>query len=289
MLARNPIPSFFALFALGAGVMYLSGQGRADTVDDWFEKHHGYLLAKTSGRVPEPSLYAPVELHATLFPGEDGQGPTGNLDITPNNLRLDKRYSSTDVTHGQVWTGAIVPVVGRLFRASVHRNADGGGYISLHLLAEKQLPPGISFRKDSLLLPSPVASQHPMTALVATSGIKGAASFIDGLRVYAIEEKDGKVMASIGGGYSGKWPQVAVKVGDYLQLGDVGHEVRAIVPRDRKKNLIGWVELGGEPVPVAKLRERKATVVNPRPKDDEPGSPGRPTELPSGPGNQPRR
>ena len=41
----------------------------------------------------------------------------------------------------------------------------------------------------------------------------------------------------------------------------MGHEVLAVVPQDRKRNIFGWVELAGKPIPVADLVKQSATVI----------------------------
>ena len=137
------------------------------------------------------------------------------------------------------------------------------------IVPERNIPEGVSFQKSSLVLPGPSLPERPGSAYFSThTGIKGEGSFQTALLVWVIEvPSNGKATATINGGNYIKWPKVQIKTGEYLQIGDVGHEVLAIVPQDKQRNIFGWVELAGEPIPVTKLVEKKAIVVNPKPKE----------------------
>jgi hypothetical protein len=47
---------------------------------------------------------------------------------------------------------------------------------------------------------------------------------------------------------------VTVRKGDTIRFGSITHAVRAVVPADAAKNVVGWVELDPDPAPVAESR-----------------------------------
>jgi hypothetical protein len=247
--------------AAAVAVGLLAGLARADeTEDEWFEEvAKGGLVVKTTRSHRDKPQFRRLDIQAYTDDPEPGAEPTGRLRVSPFSLRVDKRYFPAEASYPGLRAGDVLPLLGRLFRvAGVAPEAGPNrpGTIAVRPLALADVPAGLSFRKDSLALPGPAAALKPGTLTIGTHA----------LLVWEIGPvKDRGVVAVLTGGLEPQYPRVALRVGDYLRLGGVGHEVLAIVPRDPKTRAVGWVELAGEPVPIGGLMRKGATVLDLQP------------------------
>ena len=77
-------------------------------------------------------------------------------------------------------------------------------------------------------------------------------------QIESLKDKPGEFVASFKNDqrYEAKHAPTRVRVDDLLMIRERGHRVLAVVPRDGKTGVIGWVEFDPEPLTVAAIKDK---------------------------------
>ncbi|MSU77706.1 MAG: hypothetical protein EXS16_06385 [Gemmataceae bacterium] len=162
-------------------------------------------------------------------------------------------------------TGDVVGMLGGVFRAKF----DYWGAV-LDRIPDKDLPKGAKLPEwDSLTVPLQGAGgfglgRYVVSLKVLEIGVKPQTDVTASLEItIGFNQKKSATKKNI-------VLSAKVKAGDVLLLWDKGHQVRAIVPPDRKTRVVGWVELSPDPIPEADLIRDKIAFVRPEPRNEKP-------------------
>jgi hypothetical protein len=165
--------------------------------------------------------------------------------------------------------GDIVPLFGHLFRVSrlIDRwpefDAKSKDSIELERLADKEIPPDIAVRPDSFVIPLRWQHSGGEAALHETRvDVCSIALSQQGEKkspVAHIKITEGPDNRKVLGG------EATLRRGDILLMGDVGHRVRNVVPRDEERGIIGWLELDSRPLTQAELTKTAAPIIQAEP------------------------
>jgi len=155
----------------------------------------------------------------------------------------------------------IVPLFGDLYRVKEgisddHPQRGGDNRVTFKQLSAKDRPEGVSFQTDSI----PLLLQRNDRGSARLHNCSVMVTEVRAIEKTAPPSYTATVRIM---GEGVPKSEATVKVGDVLLIHNRGHKVRAIVPRDEKTKVIGWVELDVLPIPEEKLVKDKTTFVRP--------------------------
>jgi hypothetical protein len=247
------------VFLLGSGLQVVGPAATAQGVPT------------TKGAKSKPQVPEIIELWLERVPGDIWVRPScpeyswdrsncngGCIGLFPRSGRRG-RILEAEIYYPFPDEGALVPVYGHIYRFTTQDKRIIGP-AAFCLVPEKELPPGVAVQPDSFIVPlrkntniraqtrlynvkayrEAVRLDRPYDAGVTTITVLWIASGEEG-EVRAgllVDSNDRKVGQGV----------VVVRRGEVLGLGELGHRVRNIVPANARTQVIGWVELEGEPL-----------------------------------------
>lgn len=207
---------------------------------------------------------------------DGGTGPAvSGVMVVADYLNRENDYLLGDprVAYPPLRRGDLVPAFGALYR--VTGLEDPG--VTLRRAGREDTPPAVAFARGSIPLildADPEREQPKADTLLHRRNVR-----VVSIKAPPAGGKGGPVAAVrvYYGRGSSEWHEAEVRAGEYLPIREraedrsddpektYGHRVVAVVPRDPKAGVIGWVELDAKPLSEAALAKAKAQVVEPKP------------------------
>jgi len=161
---------------------------------------------------------------------------SGEFEYFSERPEVPKRFLGS-IRYPPFSTDEVVPFYGGLYRAQQNSNR-------LKRIPDKQIPADIAVKKDSITIPLRHKKLGGKTSLNGSLLVVEAVNLqtVGGKKV-AVAELRRRQIGNKPLEPGSKWIRIQIRAGDVLKIANSIFKVRNVVPRDRDKGHIGWIEL----------------------------------------------